>query len=95
MENDPFLAAGIDIPEELPYQDQTCLNPEQSGLISRAASLVKEVSEKMTPKESPKILHKSDNNCKNEIIEIDSIAQNTFDTMIATASDRQSKVLLE
>ena len=27
MENDPFLAAGIDIPEELPYQqDQTCLN---------------------------------------------------------------------
>ena len=75
MENDPFLAAGIDIPEELPYQDPT-------GKNSSAETLARE--EKMTPKSSPK----SDHDCKTEIIDIDSIAQNTFDTMIATtASD--------
>jgi len=75
MENDPFLAAGIDIPEELPYQDPT-------GKNSSAETLARE--EKMTPKSSPK----SDHDCKTEIIDIDSIAQSTFDTMIATtASD--------
>ena len=45
MENDPFLAAGIDIPEELPYQDQT-------GSVE---TLVKKVNgDKITPKSSPK-----------------------------------------
>ena len=58
MENDPFLAAGIDIPEELPYQDQT-------GSVE---TLVKKVNgDKMTPKSSPK----SDHDCKTEIIDID------------------------
>ena len=32
MERDPFLAAGIDIPEELPYK-------EQSGKVSRTTSI--------------------------------------------------------
>ena len=58
MENDPFLAAGIDIPEELPYQDQK----------GSAETLVKEVSgDKMTLKSSPK----SDHDYKTEIIDID------------------------
>ena len=40
MEKDPFLAAGIDIPEELPYKDQ-------SGKVSRTTSIASKASMRM------------------------------------------------
>ena len=47
MEEDPFLAAGIDIPEELPY-------PELTGIIN---SVVEKLNDKSEPN-SPKIKNK-------------------------------------
>ena len=42
MEKDPFLAAGIDIPEELPYQEPPTKLP-----ISRTASMASKASFKL------------------------------------------------
>ena len=41
MEEDPFLAAGIDIPEELPYKEQP----------SKATKVIAGIKETISPKE--------------------------------------------
>lgn len=49
MEQDPFLAAGIDIPEELPYK-------EESGKISNEASIEPNIISKKVVQDKEELL---------------------------------------
>ena len=62
MEKDPFLAAGIDIPEELPYNEETQnINQKQSEdltLLDRTTSLVRKASVRLASNMTPKLNHR-------------------------------------
>ena len=71
MEQDPFLAAGIDIPEELPYK-------EESGNISNEASIEPNIISKKVVQDKEELLLsnipmknlKDSNNEKNDQTEV-------------------------
>ena len=60
------MAAGIDIPDELPYQEKTPKldrKSEEATLIERTTSLVRKASTKLASNMTPKLNRKTSEPC--------------------------------
>ena len=66
------MAAGIDIPDELPYQEKTPKldrKSEESTLIERTTSLVRKASTRMASNMTPKLNRKKSEPCNQMRVE--------------------------
>ena len=74
------MAAGIDIPDELPYQEKTPKldrKSEETTLIERTTSLVRKASTRMASNMTPKLNRKKSEPCNQMKVESDGWARAT------------------
>jgi hypothetical protein len=72
LEKDPFLAAGIHIPDELPYQEKTPKldrKSEETTLIEKTTSLVRKASTRLASNMTPKVNRKKSEPCNSMRVE--------------------------
>ena len=104
------MAAGIDIPDELPYQEKTPKlerKSEETTLIERTTSLVRKASTRLATNMTPKLNRKKSEPSNQMRVDspgwacatsdppiplaLDSVVENTFQTMIGTAKSENEK----